>query len=171
MSKRRWVGISGSWRHSNPELVADVEREVRAVLERGDGIVTGGALGVDFQATNIALNFAPDGSRLKVILPTSLDVYAAHYRQRADEGVISKQLAERLIRQLAQVQIVGSLTSMAGEEVGQATYYARNIEVVKVSDELLAFQVNGSAGTGHAIEEFRRLKGVEPVVFAYTVET
>ena len=50
-----------------------------------------------------------DPTRLKVILPTSLVTYAAYYRQRAAEAVISAQQAEDLIGQLEAVAHAGGL--------------------------------------------------------------
>ena len=79
-----WVGVSGSWRYAPPGLPDAVHREVAAALGAGKNIVTGGALGVDYWATETALGIGP--ARLKVILPTSLATYAAHYRRRAAEG-------------------------------------------------------------------------------------
>ena len=87
-----WVGVSGSWRYEPPGLSDAVRHEVAAALRAGKSIVTGGALGVDYWATETALDIDP--ARLKVILPTSLATYAAHYRQRAAEGVISAEQAE-----------------------------------------------------------------------------
>ena len=42
----KWYGITG-WRKTSPEVEADVRKTVREIIERGDGIVTGGALNVD----------------------------------------------------------------------------------------------------------------------------
>jgi predicted Rossmann fold nucleotide-binding protein DprA/Smf involved in DNA uptake len=94
----RWVGISGSWRYAPPGLRDAVRREVTAALGEGKSIVTGGALGVDYWATETALSTNP--ARLTVILPTTLATYISHYRRRASEGVISAQQAEDLIGQL-----------------------------------------------------------------------
>ena len=87
-----WVGVSGSWRYTLPGLQEAVHKEVEAALAAGKSIVTGGALVTDYWATEIALSTDP--ARLKVILPTSLVTYAAYYRRRAAEGVISAQQAE-----------------------------------------------------------------------------
>ena len=76
-----WVGISGGWRHAPPGLSQAVHREVVAALAAGKTIVTGGALGVDYWATQTVLSIDP--ARLKVILPTSLATYASHYQRRA----------------------------------------------------------------------------------------
>jgi hypothetical protein len=82
-----WVGVSGSWRHALPGLQDAVHREVAATLAAGKGIVTGGARGVDYWATQTALSVDPQ--RLKAILPTSRATYCALYRRRAAEGVTS----------------------------------------------------------------------------------
>ena len=49
----RWIAISGSWRTVNEEVKKDVESAVRTIIKNGDGIVTGGALGVDYVATQL----------------------------------------------------------------------------------------------------------------------
>jgi len=165
----QWVCVSGSWRKSSPELDLDLVREVTAVLEKGDGIVTGGALNVDYKATDLALNFAPDGCRLKVILPTSLEIYTAHYRKRATEGVITPEQAEDLIAQLGRVQKLGCLTALPYTKVDEETYYLRNTAEVEISDKVLAFQVNQSAGAGDTVRKAEE-KGIPVQVFSYTVE-
>jgi len=164
-----WVGVSGSWRTSSPALKADVAREVTAALTAGKGIVTGGALGVDYDTTELVLQFAPDGSRLKVFLPTTLEIYAAHFRKRAAEGVITSEQAEQLIAQLKRVEQCGVLTVNTEQTpVNPTTYYLRDAEVVNASDELLAFQVNASAGTQDTIDK-ARAKGVPVKLFSYAI--
>lgn len=161
-----WVGVSGSWRYAAPGLQDAVHREVTAALAAGKSIVTGGALGVDYWATETALSIDP--ARLKVILPTSLATYAAHYRRLAARGVISAQQAEDLIRQLEAVIQAGSLVEHPERRqvVDVTTYYLRNQDMVDVADELLAFQVNASGGTQDALDR-ARLKGIPVVVFKY----
>jgi hypothetical protein len=161
-----WVGVSGSWRYAPPGLRDAVQREVAAALAAGKGIVTGGALGVDYWATQTALSIDPQ--RLKVILPTSFATYSAHYRRRAGEGVISAQQAEDLISQLEAVSQAGSLVEHPDrpQVVNVATYYLRNQDVVDVAGELLAFQVNVSSGTQDTVEK-ARLKGIPVTVFTY----
>ena len=164
----KWIGISGSWRQTCPELESDVIRETRQLLSDGDGIVSGGALGVDFLATKTALQAFPDGSRVKIIIPAPVGVYAAHFRARASEGVISSDQAEQPITQLELVQSIGSLVTMDYDELSQQTYYARNSEVVAASDELLAFQVNGSGGVQDTVDKAQE-SGIPVRVFSYTI--
>lgn len=161
-----WVGVSGSWRHAPPGLADAVRHEVTAALGAGKSIVTGGALGVDYWATETALRTDP--WRLKVIIPTSLATYAAHYRRRAAEGVISIEQAENLIRQLEAVAQAGGLVEHPERPqiVDVTTYYLRNQDVVEVADELLAFQVNASRGTQDTVNR-ARLKGIPVAIFTY----
>jgi predicted Rossmann fold nucleotide-binding protein DprA/Smf involved in DNA uptake len=150
-----WYAISGSWRVTNAEVEADVRREVSVVFNAGHGIVTGGALGVDYIATDQALQCDPTCQRLLIIIPTPLLVYAAHYRQRAQEGVITATQAESLIKQLETVQQANpaALEQMTHNACNEQTYYDRNTRVIEAATALLAFQVNASQGTQDAIDK------------------
>lgn len=156
----KWIGVSGSWRHVTQKLKRDVKREVSQVLARGDGIVTGGALGVDYLATEVVINIDPSLSHLKILLPTDLTGYLIHYNNRAREGVITASQAKKLAQQLTFVQKTrpGALIEgKQGKLVNKATYYARNRRIAAMSEELLAFQVNNSLGTGYTIKMARQL--------------
>jgi predicted Rossmann fold nucleotide-binding protein DprA/Smf involved in DNA uptake len=45
-----------------------VQTLVAELIKRGDGIVSGGALGVDQLATEQALTYNPDADRIKIII-------------------------------------------------------------------------------------------------------
>jgi len=147
-----------------------VQKEVAAALAAGKSIVTGGALGTDYWATEMALNIDP--ARLKVILPTSLATYITHYQRRAAEGVISARQAQDLIMQLEAVAQAGSLVEHPErpQVVNITTYYLRNQDVVDAADELFAFQVNASAGTQDTVDK-ARLKGIPVAVFTFQAAT
>ena len=100
----KWIAISGSWQTTSPTVEKDVREAVRDIITRGDGIVTGGALNVDWFATDEALTHNSTASQIKVCLPVRLELYAKHYRMRADEGVITRTQAEKLISQLTKLQ-------------------------------------------------------------------
>lgn len=51
----KWIGISGSWRVTTPEIERIVRAKTRDIIMAGDGIVTGGALNVDYQVTDEVL--------------------------------------------------------------------------------------------------------------------
>lgn len=167
----KWVGISGSWRATSPEIEKDVRETTREIISEGKGIITGGALNVDYQATNEVLNLHLS-QHIKIFLPTTLATYAAHYRKRAEEGVITREQAENLITQLTTLQEQnpkGIIENPKNTIVDTTTYYERNQAVVDASDELVAFQVNDSKGTQDTIDKAKR-KGIPVTVHSYKVE-
>ena len=156
----KWIAIAGSWRKTNAEIEALVRRTVRDIMERGDGIVSGGALGVDAIALNEAITCNPTAKRIRIFLPVTLETYAAHYRRRAQEGVITGKQAEMLIRQLTtlkEVNLQALIENSANEMVNQATYYERIGAIVQAADALVAFPVRTDAsdglGTQYTIEK------------------
>jgi len=165
----KWIGVSGSWRQTTPALEWDVKQEVAAVLADGNGIVTGGALGVDYLATELVRELDPLLERLKVILPTDLGTYTAHFYKRAQENVITVRQAKKLVQQLESVQKTRHKALIEGprsKTVNKKAYFARNRLIANAADELLAFQVNDSPGTQHTIESTRRL-GKKVKVYRY----
>ncbi len=167
----KWVVISGSWRATNKKVENDVRAEVRDIIARGDGIITGGALGVDHIAADKAFKNDPTAQQIKIILPTPLNVYTAHYLKRADEGVISKVQAEQnntLISRIHKAN-AGALVEMGYTVCTEETYYARNQAEIDAGDEMVAFQVNGSAGTQDTIDKARE-KGLSVKHLSYTIQ-
>lgn len=166
----KWIAISGTWQKVNQDVESDVRREVKNIIAKGDGIVIGGALGVDLFALNEALlNNA--GLRIKVCLPVSLPRYVEHYRMRAKEGVITLEQAEYLIEQLEKLyklNPIAFIKNSTNTEINKDTYFERNIKIAELSDELLAFQVNKSEGTQDTIDKARG-RGKPVKVFEYTM--
>lgn len=144
-----WFGISGSWRKTNKEVEQAVRESVRKILSFNGGIVTGGALNVDFFATDEALRNDPAAEKIRVYLPVTLGRYASHYRKRADEGVITHEQAKALIRQLTKLKNANPEALIENPDnikVNKDTYFERNTAVMNASDALVAFQVNESEG-------------------------
>src|SRR3990170_6239381 len=140
----KWIGISGGWRKINEEIEELVRKIVREIITRGDGIVSGGALGVDFITLREAMKLDKTGKQIKIFLPSSLDIYASHYRKRAKEGVITEAQAESLIKQLAELKKLNSdslIENYDNTVVDKEVYYERNLKVVEASDELIAFRI------------------------------
>jgi len=151
-----WLGITGSWRKTNEEIERTVRESVREIYDRGAGIVSGGALSVDFFATDEALLLDPTATRIKIFLPVTLERYAAHYRKRAQEGIITSAQAEALIGQLEEVKKRNQFALVENTvniSVDPTTYFERNTEVVNASDALLGFQVNESEGAGDTVNK------------------
>jgi len=168
----KWIAISGSWREMNNELEKDVRNTVREIISRGDGIVSGGALNVDFIAIDEALKLDPTAKRIKIFIPATLDIFVIHYRKRANEGVITKKQAGDLITQLTKIKETNppSLIENKNNKVlNKETYYSRNSDVIETVDELIAFHVNESPGTQDTINKARK-KGIPTRILNYTIE-
>jgi hypothetical protein len=150
--------ISGSWRHTTPGLKADLRAEVGALLEAGHELISGSALGVDYLATQMALEHDRRRPPVLVFIPTPLVIYVAHYRQRALERVIDFADADALIEQLLQLQARGRLREGLAPSCNRDSYYRRNSAVLAAADALLAFQVDDSAGTQDTIDKARALR-------------
>lgn len=164
-----WVGITGSWRVTNDEIESDVRDCIKTILENGGGIVTGGALNVDYFATDEVLKFDPSGKAIKVFIPATIDIYAQHYRNRANEGVITNEQAEKLIIQLSKLSELGSLIgNTSNRVVDKDTYYDRNTKVVEESDLVVAFHVNNSGGVQDTINKAEKL-GKPVLRFEYVI--
>ncbi|MFC1625969.1 hypothetical protein ACFL1Q_02935 [Patescibacteria group bacterium] len=167
----KWVGISGSWAITTKEVERDVRKVVRKVVEKGGGIVTGGALNVDSFATDEAIKIDPQCKHLKIFLPATLKLYSAHYRKRAKEGVITEKQAEDLISQLEYVYEMNPkaiIENKINTIVDKTTYFERNSEVVKASDELFTFHVEESIGGGTIdTAEKARKSGIPVRMFNY----
>ncbi|MBI2592625.1 MAG: hypothetical protein HYW37_00480 [Candidatus Colwellbacteria bacterium] len=168
----KWVGVSGGWAKTNDEIEGLVRKTVREIILAGQGIVSGGALGVDFIALDEALKQNPGADRIRIYIPTPLDNYTAHYRRRAEEGVITAAQAESLIRQLSSLKNVNRLSLIELERtiINEETYFERNSAVVKAADELVAFhiitEVFPGTGTLDTIVKAKE-KGIPVKVFTY----
>lgn len=175
--QHRWFGISGTWRTTNGVVENDVRSAVREITSRGDGVITGGALGVDYIAIDEALKSYPDATKLKVVIPASFDSYIEHLKAWAsgyDTGdpAITKAEADLLIDQLTKMRranpaAIVEASSAAAEDIRKDAYFARNTVIAQLLDELLAFQVNNSAGTQDTIDKARAL-GKQVIVRSYS---
>lgn len=167
----KWVAISGGWRKTNSVIEKDVKSIVEDIISNGNCIISGGALGVDYIATNHALFLNPTATLIKIFLPTSLEIYEEHYKKRANEGVITLKQAEDLISQLKKLKkanINSVIENLNNKEVNKDTYYERNTEIVEAADELIAFHINKSQGTQDAINKAEK-KRIPIRKFVYTI--
>jgi len=171
----KWVAISGSWRKINKEVENDVRKTVREIISRGDGIVAGGALNVDYIATDEALKLDPAAKRIKIFLPATLEIFIAHYRKRAKEGVITEEQAEDLINQLSRIKEINLSSLIENKDskvINEEVYHKRNTTIINAADELITFRVKekvGGVGVKDTIEKARG-KGIPVKVFTYTIE-
>lgn len=166
----KWIGITGSSQNVDERVERDVRAAVRDIFERGDGIVAGGAVGVDYIATDEMMRLDPTGARVRVIIPNSFEGYLSHFKNNWLEYAGSQERAKQLIEQLTSIAKVdaGSVVAMGLSEKQDAAVFLslRNAEVVRVADEMLAFQVNKSSGTQDTIDK-ARAKGIPVRVNSY----
>jgi hypothetical protein len=167
----KWIGISGTWQLTSQQVEEDVRREVKKILSDGGGIITGGALGVDSFAMDEVIKNSAHKDRIKICLPVTFTLYKAHYRKRADEGVITQDQAEKLIELLETIYVSNREAIIEDARFticDKESYYARNGSIVDLSGELYAFQVNGSNGTGDTVEKAKS-QGKEVRLFTYNL--
>ena len=175
----KWIGISGSWRKTNQKIEDKIRQIVQEIIQDGNGIVSGGALGVDYIALDEGLKLDTKAERIKIFLPTTLKKYSEHYRKHARLKTITQEQAENLIKQLTQLKQINPKALIENpetnftEERKKKMYYERNSKIVEMSDELIAFRVrmkeSKGMGTADTIEKARK-KNIEVKVFNYILE-
>ena len=167
----KWIGISGSRLLTSSQVEEDVRREVQIILKQGDGIVTGGALGVDSFAMDEVYISGHANSKLKVCLPTTLDIFSKHYVKRSEEGVITEEEARKLIDLLTNIKNANNMAIIEDTRYivcDKESYYSRNETIMNLSDMVFAFQVNGSSGTQNTID-IAKSQGKEVKLFTYNL--
>ncbi|HCC06098.1 TPA: hypothetical protein DEP94_01920 [Candidatus Nomurabacteria bacterium] len=157
----KWIIFTGTWKNTNEEVEHDVRESVREVLAHGDGIITGGALGVDLFCMDEVLKINLTCTHLRVILPSKLDLYLEHYAKRITENIITKEKYEELEKTLQAIQKINpsALVEMHFTKIDSESYAERDNEEVKYGDGVHAFQVNDSNGTQHTIDS-ALIKGI-----------
>jgi hypothetical protein len=151
----KWILFTGTWRLTNTQVEEDVRAAARGVLARGDGIVTGGATGVDYFAMDEAMKLYPDASRLKVVIPALFKSYIYDYNTNWCMDPITKDTVCELENLLQKIKDANpnALIEMDNDVITQDHYNLRHDEEVKISDEVYAFQVNSSSGTQDTIDK------------------
>lgn len=147
----KWIIFTGTWRLTNTDVENDVRQAARDVFERGDGIVVGGATGVDYFAMDEFIKLNPSCTRMRVFLPARLDHFIADYHKNWKHAPITKKDIENLSYLLNRIKernpsAVFEIRKNDGD-ITQNEYDARHDEEVMFSDEVYTFQVNNSTGT------------------------
>ncbi len=161
----KWIAIAGGWRKTNSQTENDIRKTVREIVSSGAGIVSGGALGVDYIATSEMLLV---NGKLKIIIPSTLEIYRNHYFKRAEEGVVTKEQAAMLISQLEEVKKRGCLIEGTDTVLNKETYFNRITKIIENADELIVFNINQTEGTQDTIDKANK-KGIPVKVFNYSI--
>jgi len=155
----KWIIFTGTWRLTNEEVENDVRHAAREVFERGDGIVTGGATGVDYFAMDEFLKLNPECTRMRIFIPARLPHYISDYRDSWKHPPITDADIDNLEQLLKTIEkrnpsAVFEVRKESGY-ISQDEYDLRHNEEVTFSDEVYAFQVNSSTGTSDTINKSR----------------
>lgn len=152
----KWIIFTGTWRITNDEVEVDVRTAVREALSLGNGIVTGGATGVDYFCMDEVLKLGQE-NKMRVIIPAKLDKYISDYYKNWMTDPITKIDIEKLevtLKDFQKKNPSGLLEIYhSGEDITQDDYDNRHDEEVVYSDEVYAFQVNNSTGTQDTIDK------------------
>jgi hypothetical protein len=153
----KWVIFTGTWRLTNKEVENDVRHYAREVFERGDGLVTGGATGVDYFALDEFVKLNPDCTRIRIFIPARLKHFIADYRKNWKWDPVTDVDIDNLeyLLHLVQTRNPSALFEVRKEEgdIAQEEYDIRHNEEVTFSDEVYAFHVNNSSGTSDTIQK------------------
>lgn len=149
----KWILFTGTWRLTDSRVESDVRNSAREVITRGDGIVTGGATGVDYFAMDEAVKIDTTCSRLKVVIPADLESYIEDYRANWCQAPVTMDDINKLASLLRKINTANSshFIEMPYNTITQEHYNRRDAEEVRLADEVYAFQVNGSSGTQDTI--------------------
>lgn len=166
----KWIAIAGAWRTINTDVERDVRAVVRDIFARGDGLVSGGALGVDYVALDEALRLDTKAQKIQIFIPSTLDILRAHFYTRASEGVITQEQADAIVTQLTTLKSKNPKALIEGTDttLNKETYFNRITKIVEASDELVAFHVNATEGTQDTITK-AQAKGIPVQIFPYTI--
>ena len=178
-----WIGVSGSWRMMDQNLINEATRIFRTIVSRGKGIITGGALGVgDYLATEIVLKEGNPHEQLRIILPVDRVTYTERYQKAVEENIITRSQADHISSQLLYIdehfkEIIFDDTPYSENKFLEPNnfdyrsecYDFRNFLVAYGSDGLLALCVNESGGVLNTVGKIRFMN--KPFkAFFYTID-
>lgn len=153
----KWIIFTGTWRLTNKEVEHDVRLAARQVFENGDGLLTGGATGVDYFAMDEFLKLNPECTRIRIFIPARLEHFIADYRKNWQHPPITSNdidALELILKTIKSRNPSALLETRKDEgDITQDLYDLRHNEEVTFSDEVYAFQVNNSTGTQDTINK------------------
>jgi len=167
-----WIGITGSWRTINKEVVDDINKIVRYAISEGMGILTGGALGVDYIATDLVLFAGNPFKELRIVLPINRLTYIERIANSYDKiDGIDKTQVDLLTNQLEYInskypEIIfddshfneKDFLKPENENYRTDSYYFRNGLIAYGCNGLVALCINNSKGVIDTINKAKFMK-------------
>ena len=155
----KWVIFTGTWRITNSEVENDVRTAVREVLSVGNGIVTGGATGVDYFVMDEYFKLDQTCRNIRIFLPARLTHFIEDYRKNWKHHPITDKEIDQVEKVLIQIKSINPAAVYEVKkdtgDISQYEYDMRHNEEVTFSDEVYAFQVNNSTGTQDTVDKAR----------------
>lgn len=166
----KWLGVVGT-REVNEVIRRDIEMCVGQKIAAGYGIVSGGATGTDHQAARLAYAAGLDAERFRIFLPVELRIYCQALLTRAAAGKCNPDDAKETIELLEKIArerpgVIFDKTDFA--TVDERSFHARNLQIVDLADELVAFRVAHSRGTTFTAEQAKQA-GLAVTIFDHTL--
>ena len=156
----KWIIITGTWRLTNKEIENDVRQVSRKIFEEGNGLVTGGATGVDYFAMDEFLKLNPDCTRIRTFIPAKLNHYIKDYRKNWKHSPITDVDIDNLayLLNIIKTRNPSAIFEVRKDtgDISQGDYDLRNEEEVTFSDEIYAFKANDSTGTSDTIKKAQK---------------
>jgi hypothetical protein len=169
----KWIIFTGTWRLTDKEVENDVRQAARRVFDNGDGLVTGGATGVDYFAMDEFVKLNPDCTRIRIFIPARLHHFIADYRKNWKHQPITDIEIDNLehILKIIKTRNPSAVFEVRKDDgdILQEEYNIRHNEEVTFSDEVYAFHVNKSTGTSDTVQK-AQLAGLPVTVHkVYTI--
>lgn len=166
----KWIAIAGTWWKTNDEVERVVREAVRSIMLRGDGIISGGAPGVDFYALDEALILDPSARQIKIYISSSLETHIAYYTEQITSKTVTAEQGEHLSTLLTNLKKINpnALIEGAHTHLEKETFFGEIAHIIYTADELIAFHINSSEGTQNAITKAQE-KGIPTKIFSYRI--
>ena len=176
------IGTSCSWRTINQDVINDNAHIIRKVLDKGLGIINGGALGGDWISNEIVLKEGNPINQLRVVLPVNRFAYMEHFCNVLEKKVVNRTQADSLVNQLKYIDknfpwIIFDKTHFdekkflepENDEYRKNCYHFRDGLVAYGCDGLAALWVNASRGVEDTIKRTKFMK--KPLItISYTID-
>ena len=176
------IGTSCSWRTMNQNVINDNAYIIRKVLEKGLGIINGGALGGDWISNEIVLKEGNPINQLRIVLPVNRFVYMERFYNVLEKNLVNRTQADSLVNQLKYIDqnfpwIIFDKTHFdekkflepENDEYRKNCYHFRDGLVAYGCDGLTALWINASRGVEDTIKRNKFMK--KPLItMSYTID-
>lgn len=176
------IGTSCSWRTMNQNVINDNAYIIRKVLNKGLGVINGGALGGDWISNEIVLKEGDPSNQLRIVLPVNRFAYMERFYNVLEKKVVNRTQADSLVNQLKYIDknfpwIIFDKTHFdekkflesENDEYRKNCYHFRDGLIAYGCDGLVALWINASNGVGDTIRKTKYMK--KPLItMNYTID-